>query len=278
MTKSFKGVWIPKWFEMVLIIVLFIVGVLFSSVVTSILMSLGIGQDVLMLITYPLMFLFDIIYFCIRNASDKVWRTDFSVPVAGKDWSLCLWVVIITFAASFVIDAVNEVMPEMPAWLEEALSSATGGNFFINFLCVAVMAPLLEEWLCRGLIMRSLFRNGVKAGWAIVLSAIFFALIHGNLWQAIPAFALGCLFGYVYYKTGNLWLCVLMHFTNNFTSLIIGQIEEVPDTATWFSIMPQGCYWVLFAFFTLTLILGISQVSRFHVMDSQQISAPSKGK
>ena len=277
MTKSFKGVWIPKWGEMILIIVLFILGVVCSSLLAGILMNLGVGQDLLMLLTYPLMFLFVFIYFCIRNASSKVYRTELSVPVGRENRSLWLLVAILTFAASFVMDAVNEAMPPMPEWLMQALSSATGGNFIINFLSVAVLAPLLEEWLCRGLIIRTLYRNGVKAFWAIILSALFFALIHGNPWQAIPAFALGCLFGYVYYKTGNLWLCILMHFTNNFTSLMISQIEEVPDTATWFSIMPQGCYWVLFVVFILTLILGVSQISRFDVMNSQDISTPSQG-
>ncbi len=46
---------------------------------------------------------------------------------------------------------------------------------------------------------------------AIAISAIFFATIHGNLWQGISAFILGSFFGYVYYKTGSLKLTMLMH-------------------------------------------------------------------
>ena len=134
MTKSFKGVWIPKWGEMILIIVLFILGVVCSSLLAGILMNLGVGQDLLMLLTYPLMFLFVFIYFCIRNASSKVYRTELSVPVGRENRSLWLLVAILTFAASFVMDAVNEAMPPMPEWLMQALSSATGGNFIINFL------------------------------------------------------------------------------------------------------------------------------------------------
>lgn len=71
--------------------------------------------------------------------------------------------------------------------------------------------------------------HGIKPVWAIFWSAVFFAFIHLNPWQAVPAFILGCLFGYVYYKTGSLKLTMLMHFTNNTFSLIFSNIDKFKD-------------------------------------------------
>ena len=63
---------------------------------------------------------------------------------------------------------------------------------------MSVFAPILEEWLCRGVVLRGLLnysrkgepgedgsRRGMNPALAIAISAIFFATIHGNLWQGI---------------------------------------------------------------------------------------------
>ena len=58
----------------------------------------------------------------------------------------------------------------------EAMSSLTGGPFWSSFLVTAIFAPIFEEWLCRGMILRGLLTK-IKPAWAIIISALFFALI-----------------------------------------------------------------------------------------------------
>jgi len=144
----------------------------------------------------------------------------------------------------------------MPDWLEETLGGLTGGNFWLNFLCVSIFAPFFEEWLCRGMVLRGLLGRRVKPVWAIVISALFFAVIHMNPWQAIPAFILGLLFGYVYYRTGSLKLTMLMHFTNNTFALIIGHIESLSDYETWQDLLGQ-MYWIYFGVAVLIIALVV---------------------
>ena len=67
-------------------------------------------------------------------------------------------------------------------------------------------------------------RRGMNPALAIAISAIFFATIHGNLWQGISAFILGSFFGYVYYKTGSLKLTMLMHCVNNTVSVLSSKL------------------------------------------------------
>ena len=142
----------------------------------------------------------------------------------------------------------------MPEWLEEALKSMTSGNFWLNFLCVSIFAPIFEEWLCRGMILRGLLDRGVKPVWAIIFSAVFFGLIHLNIWQMIPAILIGVVLGYVYWKTRSLKLTMLMHFTNNTMSLILSRIDSLQDAESWVQVLGSW-YWLAFAACLLLVVL-----------------------
>ena len=161
----------------------------------------------------------------------------------------------------------------MPEFLEQALNSMVQGNVLINLLCVSIFAPFFEEWLCRGMVLRGLLHKGVKPVWAIVASAAFFALIHMNPWQAIPAFLLGCLFGYVYYKTKSLSLTMLMHCVNNTLAVVLGQIDSLKDMNTWMDVLSPELFWIVFAVCALVLILSVRAISRVNVVDTEDVSS-----
>ena len=86
----------------------------------------------------------------------------------------------------------------------------------------------------------------MKPGWAIVVSALFFALIHLNPWQALNAFIIGVVMGYVYYKSGSLWLTMLIHFVNNGTSVILSQFSSLDENAYWIDMMDRSTYVVVY--------------------------------
>jgi len=90
--------------------------------------------------------------------------------------------------------------------------------FSIAMLVIA--APLLEEILCRGIILKGLLKN-YTPGKAIIISAIFFAAIHLNPWQAIPAFFGGLFMGWLYYKTQSVIPGMIVHATINTTGALL---------------------------------------------------------
>jgi hypothetical protein len=219
------------------------------------------------LIAYPLQFLPAMLYVGYKSRKNSFDSKGFALdsnnfaPVGGALGAL--FVVLGTLSAAFATDAINSIMPPMPAWLENALKSMTTGSFWVNFICVSIMAPFFEEWLCRGLILRGLlYRSKLKPVWAIVISAAIFALIHMNPWQAIPAFILGVLFGYVYYKTGSLKLTMLMHFANNTMSLVAAQIPALKDADNWVDILGKERYWLYFVLALVVLGLVILAFER----------------
>ena len=79
--------------------------------------------------------------------------------------------------------------------------------------------------------------------------------------EAVTVSLLGCLFGYVYYKTGSLKLTMLMHFTNNTFALIIGHVDSLENAETWMDVLGPG-YWYCFAAAVLLLVLVVMAFSK----------------
>lgn len=113
-----------------------------------------------------------------------------------------------------VVSLVLSVLPE--AWLESYNEASagldTGG--LLGVLAVAVVAPVVEEFVFRGLIMTRLSK--AMPGWlAILLSAAVFGLCHGHPVWFCYAFALGVVFGLIDWKAGSIWPSILGHVTFN---------------------------------------------------------------
>ncbi len=262
--------YVPGVAEMFILLALLLLGALLGSLLSlPFLAVLGreAGSQYAMLVSYPLMFIPAMIYASVKSRNNSMNRSGLLLdsnhfsPLGG---AVCaLLVMLATIAAAFCSDAILVLLPEMPDWIREALEGlTTGDNMILNFLLVSIFAPFFEEWLCRGMILRGLLGTKMKPVWAIVVSAAFFALIHLNPWQAIPAFLLGCLFGYVYYKTGSLKLTMLMHFTNNTFSLVMSNVDSLKDAESFLDVFPGMRYWILFAAAVLLLILIIRAFSR----------------
>jgi len=244
-------------------------GALIGNFITIPLM-LAFGEEAVtewgVLITYPIMFFPPLLWAWLKNRNSMMWNKGFKLdnsnfaPLSG----LCCFILVVvgTISLGFACDGLSSLLPPMPKRLEELLVSMTSGNFFINFICVSIMAPFLEEWLCRGMVLRGLLAHKVKPVWAIAFSAFYFAMIHLNPWQALPAFMLGLLFGYVYYKTGSLKLTILMHFTNNTLALLLGHVETLEGMESWMDLF-GSYYWIFAAIalaFTALIVVAFSRV------------------
>lgn len=90
-----------------------------------------------------------------------------------------------------------------------------------GFITVCILAPVLEEILFRGIILRGLLQYGISPIIAITLSSFLFGIAHMNPWQFLGAGLLGAVFGFVYYRTQSLWICIFLHALNNTVSFIM---------------------------------------------------------
>lgn len=108
----------------------------------------------------------------------------------------------------------------------QVVSGRIGG--FSMFLYVGIAAPIAEELLCRGLILRTLMPFGKR--FAVFCSAFLFAIFHGNILQTPVAFLVGLVLGYTAAEHSIGWAIVL-HMVNN---LVLGQLLPwlFPDELT----------------------------------------------
>jgi sodium transport system permease protein len=76
------------------------------------------------------------------------------------------------------------------------------------------MPAICEEMLFRGFIFTS-FKNKKNVNMAIIGSAILFGFMHIDFIRIIPTTILGVILAYAVYKTGSIFVAMLIHFINN---------------------------------------------------------------
>ena len=183
-----------------------------------------------------------------------------------------------------ILEAVNHFLPDTEGSVMETLEQMMEGPLWANLLTMCIMAPIFEEWLCRGVILRGLLNythkglteegerpRGMSPALAIVISAIFFAAIHGNVWQGVTAFAIGCLFGYVYYRTGSLKLTILMHCANNTFAVLTGKFaaDTMKDAKSIVDVIPFWEYAIIFVVSAAIVWYLISYLRTIQLQDPQ---------
>lgn len=92
-------------------------------------------------------------------------------------------------------------------------------NSPLKVLVMVILAPMLEEYVCRKQIIDRTRQYGEKT--AVFLSALVFGLLHQNLFQFFYAFALGLVFAYIYIRTGRLRYTILLHGIVNFMGSVV---------------------------------------------------------
>ena len=268
--------YLPGFGGMILLFVLFLLGSVLGSLVSSVFMlAMGSSETVMsysMLISYPVSFIPPLLYASVQSRRNEVFDTGYALDSInfGSRGGIMMGIIvsIATIAAAFVAEPVAALLPDMPAHLEAALEMMTKGPLWASLLSVSVFAPLFEEWLCRGLVLRGLMNKMNPTG-AILTSAAFFAVLHMNPWQALPAFILGAIFGYVYYRTGSLKLTMLMHCVNNTFSVLISRIPELEDAETFMDILSPWAYVCIFIACILMLASAIIIIRGIPVKDEK---------
>ena len=97
----------------------------------------------------------------------------------------------------------------------------------IGILTLCIIAPIAEEYLFRGLMMRKMLKWNISPWYAIIASSILFGLIHLNPAQIPGAIILGIVMAWMCYRTKSLIPGIIIHIINNTLCLIP---EECYDT------------------------------------------------
>ena len=253
----------PSYTNLMWVVALMAVGVFIGTMILAPFMALGYQHEVDtygMLIAYPLMFIPAMIYASSVSRHNDGFVTSYAIDSnsfgSRKGFTMAFAAFVMALATAFVIEPVSLLLPEMSEEMVKAMEKLLNGPAWVTVLSVLIFAPFFEEWLCRGVVLRGLL-NKVGPTWAIIISALFFGAIHMNLWQAVPAFFMGLVFGYVYYKTGSLKLTMLMHFTNNTMAFIVSRIPSLKDVDYFFDVISPWAYAGVYIVAAVALAFGL---------------------
>ena len=261
--------YLPGVSGMLALFVMFLLGAVLGNIVVLVLTAFlpaDLATELSTVISYPLMFVPPMIFARRRSRMASIF--DSGLAVDSNNFGrlggvrMAFAAAFATIAMAFVAEPVTALLPAAPEWFEQIMESMTGGNIILSFICVSIFAPLFEEWLCRGMVLRGLLTK-MSPAWAIAVSALFFSVLHMNPWQALPAFLLGLLFGYVYYKTGSLKLTMLMHCTNNTMAVIFSKIPQFKEAETFMDVLSPWAYWSVYASCIVIVISALIVIHDF---------------
>ncbi len=100
--------------------------------------------------------------------------------------------------------------------------AALGGTvpLILSTLFLAVLTPVGEEFLFRGVLTTALLRYGPPVG--VIGSAVVFSLAHGLTIVVITALVVGVIAGELRRRSDSIWPGVIVHVVNNITANLLG--------------------------------------------------------
>ncbi len=120
----------------------------------------------------------------------------------------------------------SHFMQESAQHANESLEFMMEKPMWMLVVVVALMPAIGEELLCRGFFMGSL-KSKMKPIYAMLISSALFGLLHMNLLKFFTTGLLGFAFAMVVNETGVIFMSMLMHFTNNFFSVLAMKKPEL---------------------------------------------------
>ena len=111
----------------------------------------------------------------------------------------------------------------VPPFVVEAYRSARdSGTLPLLFLALAVAAPVTEEIVFRGFLYRGYAASRVGPAGAILIPAALWSVMHlqYEAFFIFQIFLLGVVLGWLRWRTGSLWLTIILHAIINAASLL----------------------------------------------------------
>ncbi len=139
------------------------------------------------------------------------------------------------------------------ALTERFLQADNVGVLLVNVGLLALLPALAEEISFRGTLQQIIANSDAAEAnhrrlttVAIWLTAFIFSAIHMQFYGFVPRMLMGAMFGYVFVWTGNLWVPVIMHATNNGLAVIAYYLSGGgADDKTWADTIGTGTMWWL---------------------------------
>ncbi|HUJ74281.1 MAG TPA: type II CAAX endopeptidase family protein, partial [bacterium] len=141
------------------------------------------------------------------------------------------WCAIVLCCAGLILGLrpveglVLRVLPITQFW-RTVFGQISGTNDFARGIILAALAaPIVEEVIFRGVLLRGFAAHYGKAR-GLLYSSLLFGLAHANPWQFVPALALGFFLGALYLRTGTIVPTIVSHAVYNGSLMVLSQFAR----------------------------------------------------
>ena len=147
--------------------------------------------------------------------------------VRSRPWATLFWCALAAMGAIIPSSCLQELMPELPNIVEEEFDMILRDRW--GYFAIGLLAPVCEELVFRGAVLRALLRWTPRHWLAIAISALLFALIHANPIQMPHAFLVGLLLGWLYYRSDSIVPGIVYHWVNNSIAYVVYNFYPDPQ-------------------------------------------------
>ena len=147
------------------------------------------------------------------------------------------------YGFDFILANVTEALaPSTREFYDSIMSYSLSGNPILVFIIVVILAPINEELIFRGIIIRRSQRAFSSIVPVIIIEAVLFGVYHCNILQGFYAMFIGAFFGVIAYKYKSIIPSIFAHMLNNFFAMYVaGNLPERFLTIPTFAIVLVVC-------------------------------------
>ena len=146
-------------------------------------------------------------------------------PVIGM--SVLVAASYLFFEASFyILIDIDHLFPKESKELYEADQHISGIAGILSF---CIFGPIAEEICFRGILLGGLLRMRCRPWIAILITALAFSLVHGYAVKLVGTLLIGIIVGWLYWRTGSIIPCLIIHIVNNSLARIMCIIHGQPN-------------------------------------------------
>jgi len=159
---------------------------------------------------------------------------------------------ILVMCAGFGISA-NLFMAGFMAFLpipehEQPFEVLLGDNLFLMFFTLAIVAPVIEEIVFRGIVQKKLMKM-MRVPGAIILQAVIFGAVHLDFYQGTYTVFIGIMIGIIYLWYDSIYIPITIHVAFNATSVMLYHIAgDAEINAGVFMIMTGAALFISMGF------------------------------
>jgi len=148
-------------------------------------------------------------------------------------------------------------------------------DYLISLVMLAVLPTFFEETFFRGGLQNLLSRWWKRPILAIVITSIIFSIVHGSYFGFLSRVALGFILGWMYYRTGNIWLNIIAHATNNAVSLTALYLKVDTNMSSWLGLVSLPVLGGLFVLFDRMSQYQINKPGEEVIIQTDDYNQPS---